>query len=133
MNSIKCPCGSDKNFQSCCEPLIDGQGIADSPESLMRSRYVAFSLKKIDYIFATLDPQARSDFDRKTNQDWAESSAFTKLEIIKATNEGNKGTVEFKAHYQSADGQANIHHEFSKFRKQNGVWYFREGKTFGSN
>lgn len=129
-NSKKpCPCQSGKSLEECCLPLVEGKAQATSPEQLMRSRYTAFALKKIDYIFNTLDPQARGDFDRQTNVDWAEQSTFTNLEIVKSTMEGNKGIVEFKATFQTADGQSHVHHEHSKFRKQGGVWYFREGRN----
>ena len=125
----QCPCQSGQSLEECCLPLIEGKKIATSPEMLMRSRYTAFSLKKIDYIFNTLDPQARGEFDRQTNIDWAEKSIFTNLEIIKSTMEGNKGIVEFKATFKDAEGVVHIHHEHSKFRKQAGIWYFREGRS----
>ncbi|MEZ0390576.1 MAG: YchJ family protein [Pseudobdellovibrionaceae bacterium] len=126
---MKCPCGSLKNQAECCDPLITGEKAAESPEELMRSRYTAFAINKMDYIFETTDPQARMDFDHKANEEWASSSKFLKLEILRASQEGNKGMVEFKATYQTGDQDPKVHHEISKFRKQAGVWYFREGRA----
>jgi SEC-C motif-containing protein len=45
---------------------------------------------------------------------------------------GNKGMVEFKAHFKTLGQEPQVHHELSKFRKQSGVWYFRDGKTLKS-
>jgi SEC-C motif domain protein len=124
--STICPCGSAKEFTSCCQLLIDG-GAAAGPEDLMRSRYTAFVMKNLDYIAATTDPQAIGEFDFVATREWAEKSEFHKLEILNSSNEGNKGTVEFKAHYRM-DGAEHVHHELSKFRKHQGIWYFRDAR-----
>ena len=94
----------------------------------MRSRYSAFVDKNLDYVQETTDPQALRDFDRASTEQWMNEATFNKLEVLKATNEGNKGTVEFKAYF-TMGGKPEIHHEISKFRKQAGVWYFRDGKV----
>ncbi len=94
----------------------------------MRSRYSAFAVKNLDYIFETTDPQARSDFDLPSTKEWAEQSRFVKLEVLNSTEDGNKGMVEFKAHFYDKENNLHIHHEHSKFRKQSGVWFFRDGR-----
>jgi SEC-C motif-containing protein len=124
--STDCPCGSSKALASCCQPLLDGEP-ASGPEQLMRSRFTAFVVKNLDYIMNTTDPQTLHDFDMEGTKAWAATSEFFKLEILKASAEGNKGMVEFKAHFRTGDKE-QIHHEISKFRKQAGVWYFRDGK-----
>ncbi len=126
---MNCPCGSGKKLEQCCEPLIEGQRQAESPEELMRSRYTAFCLKKMDYVAETTDPQVRYEFDMKANEEWANSSKFLKLEVLKSSQEGNKGMVEFKAWFKVGEGPEQLHHEVSKFRKQAGVWYFKDGKS----
>ncbi|MES3036841.1 MAG: YchJ family metal-binding protein [Bdellovibrionota bacterium] len=123
-----CPCGSKTDYTECCEPLIKGEADAESPEELMRSRYTAFTVKDMDYVFNTTDPQSRMNFDYNTSKEWAEDSTFTGLEIIRSSDEGNKGMVEFKAHFKDSKGESHVHHEVSKFRKQAGVWFFKEGK-----
>jgi len=124
-----CLCGLTLEFQDCCEPLLQQKITATHAESLMRSRYVAFILKNFDYLILTHDPQTRQSFDLKTNVEWANTVKFTGLEIIHSEEVGNKGLVEFKAHFQDHSTQVNhVHHEISKFRKQSGLWYFREGK-----
>lgn len=126
---MKCPCGTGKELAHCCQPFIKGTEMPATPEQLMRSRYTAFSLKNMKYIQETMDPQVRLEFDLKANEEWALSSQFLKLEVIQASQEGNKGQVEFKAWFKTGDGPEQIHHEFAKFRKQAGVWYFKDGRT----
>ena len=40
-----CPCGSEKIYTECCEPLIKGDRVAETAEALMRSRYTAHAKK----------------------------------------------------------------------------------------
>jgi SEC-C motif-containing protein len=124
-----CPCGSSKELKQCCELIIEGKKAASSPEELMRSRYTAFATHKFEYLVQTTDPQTRMQMDMKANEEWARSSKFSKLEILNSSEDGNKGLVEFKATYQTGEEPQQVHHEFSKFRKQAGVWYFREGRV----
>jgi SEC-C motif-containing protein len=96
----------------------------------MRSRYSAFAVKNMDYLLETHDPQTRDQFDRNANAEWAENSRFTELEILRTEEQGNKGLVEFRVTYEDLKNHKTInHHEISKFRKQNNVWFFREGKA----
>jgi SEC-C motif-containing protein len=123
-----CPCGLEKEYDHCCGLYHSGEENAPSAETLMRSRYSAFIKKEYDYLEETLDPQTKMDFDHEGNRVWAESVTLTQLEILRAEENGNKAVVEFKAHFQDPQGE-QIHHEVSKFRKQSGIWYFREGKV----
>lgn len=128
---MQCPCGSGSAFAACCGPLLDGAAPAASPEALMRSRYAAFVTRNFDYILATTDPQRRYDFDHEANRAWMNASVFTGLEVLSSSEEGNKGAVEFVARYRRDGGPERKHHERSRFRKQAGRWYFRDGKTVG--
>jgi SEC-C motif-containing protein len=67
--------------------------------------------------------------DKEATSAWMNGVHFSKLEVISSSFEGNKGTVEFKAYYKMVDGPEEIHHEISKFRKQSGIWYFRDGRV----
>lgn len=125
-----CPCNSNLDFASCCEPYIKGTDKPPTAEKLMRSRYTAYTLAAIDYIEKTTDPASRSDFDRNASLHWAKSSEWLGLEILKTeggTENDTKGLVEFIARYRS-DGVERTHHERSEFRKRDGQWYFVDGK-----
>jgi len=126
---MKCPCGTGKEFEKCCQPFIEGDKTPSTPEELMRSRYTAFCQQKMEYITKTTDPQALGDYDMKANEEWARNSQFLKLEVLQSSQDGNKGMVEFKATFKTGEGVEETHHEISKFRKQAGIWYFRDGRS----
>lgn len=125
-----CPCGSAKNYTDCCRPFHLGKSTPNTAENLMRARYCAFLKKEYDYLEETLDPQTALTFDNEGNKSWAESVQLQRLEIIRSEESGNKAIVEFKAYFKNlSDDSEHVHHEISKFRKQGGIWYFREGKV----
>lgn len=125
-----CPCGLPEDFKDCCEPFLKGEALPPTAEKLMRSRYSAFTVANIDYIKATLAPEARKDFNAVETRKWAEQAKWKKLQIIstkKGTAEDNKGTVEFSAFYEF-NGEDIQLHEISEFRKEaNGQWLYVDG------
>lgn len=126
----ECPCGSGSAFADCCGPLINGEQAATTAEALMRSRYSAYVTGAIDYLGDTLHPDYRSDYDAAATRKWAQQSQWCGLEIrsVEQGEEGDDtGTVEFVASYK-ADGMIHHHHEFSRFARQRGRWYYVEGK-----
>ncbi len=127
----KCPCGSDKNYTDCCEPLIKGERSAQTAEELMRSRYTAYTKAEVDHILKTSHPDKQDDYDRKSVLNWAKNSDWIKLDIIdtdKGGPENDDGQVEFKAHYRKK-GERQVHHELATFKKVEGEWYFFDGET----
>ena len=48
-----CPCGSEKSYSQCCEPFLSDMAQPDTAESLMRSRYTAYTLKDSAYLYKT--------------------------------------------------------------------------------
>ena len=128
---MQCPCQSGRTIKQCCEPVITGRKKAETAEQLMRARYTAYTQIAMDFIMETHDPKTRSDFDMKSNREWAETTKWKGLEILKTEHGGldeEFGTVEFKATYETDEG-LTVHHELSTFRKQDGVWFFSDGKT----
>lgn len=120
-----CPCGSQKNYSDCCEPLLSGEKFATSPEALMRSRYTAFAVKNIDYLFSSMTPELQQHTDREDMQDFAEEvDAWVKLEVMNApTPSADHGTVEFAAYFLY-EGQEQHIHENSEFVKIDGQWFY---------
>ena len=123
-----CPCSPENIYEKCCQPLHVGEINATTSLQLMKSRYSAFALKLMDYIKQTHDPQTRKDFNPEEAREWAHIVTFTQLEILNFEESGNKGFVEFKAHFQNSEG-THIHHEKSVFRRQNEIWYYRSSKN----
>lgn len=119
-----CPCGSEKEYSNCCEPYVTGKIPAPSPEALMRSRYTAYVKVIPPYLKETLAPESRGDYSEKDVLEWAKSSEWLGLKILKA--EGNQ--VEFSARYKTR-GKVLEHHEVSTFRKEGNRWYFVDGES----
>lgn len=59
--SVTCPCGKDLSYMECCRPYHKGEKDAESPEWVLRSRYVAFAYRLPEYIIRTT---------HKTNADY---------------------------------------------------------------
>jgi SEC-C motif-containing protein len=128
-----CPCGSGLPYETCCEPFLIGKAKPKTAVELMRSRYCAYAMGAIDYLFRTSGPKVQKEFDAESSRKWAESAKWTGIEIIGKTDGGEddeEGTVEFIAHY-SVNETAFDHHEISQFKKINGEWRFIDGKIFG--
>lgn len=125
-----CPCGSDKEYADCCEPVLSGAEPATTAEALMRARYSAYIKGAIAFLGESLHAGSRQDWDEAATRKWAEQSQWLGLEV-KSTEQGleedEEGMVEFIATY-SEDGVVRQHHERSLFRKENGRWYYVDGQ-----
>ena len=131
---MECPCQSGKPFSQCCEPIITRKIQAETAEQLMRARYTAYTRVQMDFIEKTHDPKTRNQTDMESNRQWAESTKWKGLDILKTHGGGSQdeaGTVEFKARFETEEGLKE-HHELSQFRKIDGAWYFSDGQAPGS-
>ena len=129
-NKDLCPCGNDKNYSDCCEPIIKGTKKAPTAEALMRARYTSYVKHEIDFIINSCEKGEKiAEIDRKATEDWSNKSTWHGLKIIrteKGTENDDEGIVEFEATYTS-DGMRDVHHEIGGFRKVNGEWFYSEG------
>jgi len=129
---MNCYCGSDQEFEDCCQPFLSGINKPATAEALMRSRYSAYVTANVDYLLRTVHPSTRKLHDAQTIEKWARSSSWQKLEVIstvEGTAKDKKGMVEFKAYYLDEHQQLQIHHELSDFLKELGKWFFVDGKV----
>ena len=124
MASKKCYCGSSESFESCCGLFISGVQLAPTALALMKSRYSAYATHQVDYLLATTHSSERKFYSREDILHWASTNKWQKLEIISAT----ENTVEFKAYYIDGNNVNQVHHEFSTFKKENGSWFYVDGK-----
>lgn len=122
-----CYCFSEQKFEDCCQPLLSGDKVAENCVELMRSRYSAFCTFNIDYLQSTMSVQSTNDFNKEDNEAWAKQVQFTKLTILKSSQEQTKGQVEFIAEY-IYENKSLKHHEISYFRKESGYWKYKSGK-----
>ena len=129
---MSCACGSQIEFSSCCELFISGAKHAPTAEALMRSRYTAYTMARVPYMRETMAPETRKDFDEANVRQWSTGSEWRGLDVIRSEENGNEATVEFVAHYKTADKVID-HHEIAQFRRDpdDNRWYFVDGKTQG--
>ncbi|MBF2056561.1 MAG: YchJ family protein [Cyanobacterium sp. T60_A2020_053] len=130
LSSQPCPCGSQKPLNQCCDVYLQGQLPAPSAEKLMRSRYTAYCLKNIDYLFNTEHPKYRKPNSRAMITATANSLIWRSLTVL--NTEGGKsgdeaGIVEFMAVYQEGESLAQLH-ERSNFIKEKGKWFYTDGE-----
>jgi SEC-C motif-containing protein len=119
-----CPCGSDSPFGRCCLPLHRGAAQADTAEQLMRSRYSAYAVGDLDYVWQTWHPRTRPDTVTPNDE-----LTWTGLEIVDAVDgqAGDQtGVVEFRAHYRQGR-QSGTLHERSRFAVRARRWLYVDG------
>lgn len=127
-----CPCGSKKPLADCCQPYIDGHRDAPTAEALMRSRYTAYTLARVDYILATYHPTIALKQDAGGIARWCREAKFLKLEILQTQAGGvndNLGTVHFVATIIEGGKLGGIN-ERSNFERYAGRWTYTTGKHF---
>lgn len=123
-----CPCGLLKPYEQCCGQYIDSHIAAPTPESLMRSRYTAYSLGNINYIAKTMKGIAANGFDLEETERWAGNIQWLSLEVTShKIKTPTIGFVIFEARYLE-NGQIKTMREKSEFHRINEQWYYVAGK-----
>jgi SEC-C motif-containing protein len=121
-----CYCNSQKSFKDCCEPYLKGLKKAPTAEALMRSRYSAYATHQADYLVVTTHLSQRASHSKEDILLWATSNQWQKLEVLNST----ATTVEFKAYFLDQNKRPQIHHEFSTFVQEDGIWYYVDGEYY---
>ncbi len=95
----------------------------------MRSRFSAYALKLINYLYETTHPDKRDAQFHDEMEAWANRAEFTALEIL-GKKQGRFldkfGKVEFIAYYRQF-GEEKQMHELSRFRRYRGKWHYYDG------
>lgn len=123
-----CPCGTQKTYESCCEPYHKHYN-APTCEALMRSRYSAFVFGLVDYLFETTHPSHRSKNLREEIAFTCKDFAWTKLEVLSCWQGGEKdkvGKVSFRASFVQ-EGKKGLHGEDSRFKRFGKAWMYLDG------
>jgi SEC-C motif-containing protein len=119
-----CPCGSSKNYVSCCKFLHDGLLKAATAEALMRSRYSAYVFKLRDYLLKTWHEDFRPKF-----LNFEKDLEWLSLEVIdreKGLEFDDEGYVEFKVFFKKAKKRSFMQ-EKSYFKKIASQWLYLNG------
>ena len=127
---IRDRCGSDKKYKKCCKELHDGKPAKTALE-LMRSRYSAFALCKIDYIIDTThfnNPEFTQNRKRWQNDilNFCSYTDFQNCEILESIDGKEESFVTFKATLYQNNLDASFT-EKSRFLKVDGKWYYVDG------
>lgn len=131
----QCHCGSEKKFEDCCSPYLNGAEPAPTAEALMRSRYSAFVVQNVDYLFETHHADTRHELSLPDIESWAKNSEWLSLEVrsVEAGSvDDTEGKVEFVATYL-IEGKRHDHHEMGEFKRVDGIWFFHDGKMVSQN
>ncbi len=123
LTAHQCKCGSGKLFVNCCEPLLLRTKFAQSPEELMRSRFVAYCDREAGYIYETHHPETRTNNLLDQLKDPKNQLQFVKLEVLHSDAQPLEGTVKFKAFF-IADNRLQTHAETSLFKKVDKMWFY---------
>ena len=126
-----CPCGSEKEANDCCNPIINGVREAKTAEELMRSRYTAFTRADINYLMKTQhkSTRIRKEKDKRKLKNWAQSAQWLYLSVMSVIDGGEDdetGKVIFRAFYTQNDEYENIYEE-SLFEKIDDKWIYIDG------
>lgn len=127
---MTCPCGLGASLETCCGPFIDGKKLPRTAEELMRSRYTAFALHKIDYIMDTHHPDTVAQVDRKNTEQWSQQAEWLGFELLGIENgqaQDSEGMVEFVARYKIKSTTLE-HRERAQFKKKGKRWLFVDGQ-----
>jgi SEC-C motif-containing protein len=124
--SVICPCQSGKSFSACCGRYIDTSQFAKTPEQLMRSRYTAYALGGHgEYLLATWLPATAQGL---TALELSERTVdWQGLKVVKKSQQGDSGEVEFHASFINHEGALEVMHEVSSFTRILGRWYYVGG------
>lgn len=130
MSSKLCFCGSGQDYTACCQPIIEDPAAASTAESMMRARYTAHVLKQVDFIIKTTHVSTYRPSHHQELVEWVESTTWKELQVLE-THQGGptdpEGFVQFRALYEQ-DGTSKVHDEQSYFKREEGQWYFVQGR-----
>lgn len=122
-----CPCGSTTTYEQCCGLYVEQKKIPETPEQLMRSRYTAYSLAKINYIRQTMQGKALIGFNEVEMTQSLSKTTWVGLQVIQSYMENSdKGFVAFIAHFLERNQLKHIH-ELSEFHRIDNQWFYVDG------
>ena len=127
------PCTSKKPYDRCCGPFHAGTALPETAEQLMRSRFSAYALGKVDYLISTRVDAKRADEDREELVQYCKSVSCVGLKILSKEKGGkadDTGIVTFHASLQ-ANGRRSLHIETSSFAREQGKWVYVDGMVKG--
>jgi SEC-C motif-containing protein len=105
-------------------------------EELMRSRYTAYAVGDLDYVWRTWHPRTRPEALTPSGETW---TGLEILDTVAGQPGDEEGEVEFRAHYSrnrrsgtgAREEQNGFLHERSHFAVRARRWFYVDGELFG--
>lgn len=131
-----CPCGSNKIYNHCCQPIIERRENAITAEALMRSRYTAFVLLNEKYLRYSWHPNTcPKNIHLDENTKWlglkikntqagGEQDNTGEVEFVARSKSINKTVDSFGINSKATSGKANRLHETSLFTRHKHRWVY---------
>ena len=120
VDSAMCPCGNDRRYEDCCQPVHQGQATRTA-DALMRARFSAYVLHDNEFLLASWHPQTRP-----AHIDAAQGPQWKRLQILDHRSDGEQATVLFEA-TGCATGQWFVLQEQSRFLRDEEHWRYHSG------
>ena len=120
-----CPCGSGHLLSACCGRYHAGAPAVPAPtaEALMRARYSAFVLDRLDYLLATWHPTTRPAALEPNEPGLRWLGLNVKAHV---QQDESHATVAFVAR-SKLGGRAHRLTETSRFVREDGRWFYLDG------
>lgn len=132
-NNPPCPCGSGERYGACCRRYHRGEEPPDAP-TLMRSRFAAFALGEVDYLWRTLHskhpdragtPEAFVAELRRNRQ----SMKYVRLRVLDHDELPEAQTARVLFHAELYErGKERSFLELSTFEAEEGHWRYLSGE-----
>lgn|SRR5512140_1845857 len=130
----ECPCGSGQRYRACCRRFHEG-GEPEDAVALMRSRYAAYALGEVEYLWRTLDPEhpdrARPEAEvLRELRAFSQATSFARLRVLDDDEDEAAGTARVLFHaelYQA--GKERSFAERSLFKRREDGWRYRSGEV----
>lgn len=129
-----CPCTSGLPYDRCCAPYHRGEREAPDPPSLMRSRYSAFALREVEYLYRTLHPdhEDRSrpkDLALRSIRESASRHRYPGLRVIDHEGPDAGGVARVLFHARVFEkGRDRSFVELSEFARDDDGWRYLRGE-----
>ncbi|MFI5298859.1 MAG: YchJ family protein [Polyangiales bacterium] len=127
-----CRCGSNVAYAECCRPFHRGEREAPTAEALMRSRYSAFALGEVEYLWRTL---ATSNPDRDHPRDALIAALRHTCSRLKFMGLRVHESEEARVLYQARvfeKGRDVSFLELAEFEREGDGWRYAVGKVKGA-
>jgi SEC-C motif-containing protein len=98
--------------------------VAATAEELMRSRYSAYAVGDLDYVWRTWHPRTRPDTVTPSDEVW---TGLQILDVVAGAQGDDEGVVEFRASYHRNRGSGTLH-ERSRFAVRARRWFYVDGE-----